>query len=102
MPPNDPVLLLSAWILCAAALYHAARTLHVKGSAHEQAGESYTGWQRFGDVLLPLGFGLFGLRSLLVGYGVLDAYGWGNRILYVLAAAGFLAGVAGSRIKRMD
>jgi hypothetical protein len=102
MTPISPLFLVAAWALCAIAFYHAARTLREKGKARAEAGEAYTGGQRFRDVLLPLGFGLFGLRTLLIGYGWIDPQGWGGRALYLFAAAGFLAGVAASRIKRMD
>ena len=99
LPPNDPVLILAAWALLILSL---AGIFSLVWSRQERTEEKGTvRGVKFRYVLMPLGFGLFAFRLLLIGYGLLPPQGWGGRLLYFLAACGILGGVAASRIRRL-
>ena len=94
LPPNDPILMIAAWALFLLSLYSMAALLRMPpGEARERPG--------FPAYLVPLGFGCFAARWLMIGYGVLSPQGWGGRLMYLLAACGIVGGVAASRIRRM-
>ena len=101
MPPDDPVLLMIAWVLGFVSLVSAIEGVRSRGAAQREAGEPYAVWQRFKDAAIPLGFGLYALRLLMVGYGYLLPDGGGSRFLLALTALLVLGGIAATRIRRM-
>ncbi|MBW3623903.1 MAG: hypothetical protein KY468_10900 [Armatimonadetes bacterium] len=101
MTPGDPVLLLASWLLCWLSFAAAIQTQRARARGLAEAGKTYSGWMRVQDLLLPAGFGVVGARFLLIGYGILPAYGFGSVVLLLLATLGIAGGVAASRIRRM-
>lgn len=101
MPLNDPFLLIAAWILLLVSLYYAGTALRRPVDGRSTDGTSVSDGFIVRNLLLPLGFALFGLRWLLMGYGQLHPSGWGSRILFLLAVLGILGGLAAMRIRRI-
>ena len=100
MPPNDPLLLLAAWVLLLYSLANAVLIPRRQGIRFRVKGKAYTLWQGIKDIAMPVGMGAIGLRFLMIGYGLLPPDGAGSRLLILLATLGVVGGAAATRIRR--